>query len=304
LNATTTSPAGQAILYSLSLPSGVALVGDGSGGDRLRAKCVIPEEAIPELALVDPRLVDPSSSRAADNVRREGRPVDQPAAQAATTNTGNAPVEDPRFAELAAASNDIASQVRAKKIGHQQAARLYRQKILTLFPEQAKNPFANEYLAYSEVVGEKVDHKKLTEAEAQYELTRKMSELQERQAHMQAEMAAAQTAADQKAAQEAAAKRVSEEASAKKAADEGTAQHTTEVAEQRLAVERQMLEQQQQMRQQQRVEYLEKQQRLADKQRQENLAALLRLLTPPRLPVTNCFGTWSGQTWVSNCTSH
>jgi len=49
-----------------------------------------------------------------------------------------------------------------------------------------------EYLAFAAVVAEKVDKRKVSDAEAQYELARKMTELSERQSRIQAELTAAQ----------------------------------------------------------------------------------------------------------------
>jgi hypothetical protein len=252
---------GEPIRWTLELPSG-SLTGEAaSGGTTIHGRCEVPAAAIAE------------------------------ATPASTSTT------DKRYAELARANDDLEQQVLNGKLKQQAAARLLRQKFIALFPEQASNAQLNEYFAYAEVIGEKVDRKKLTPAEGNYELARKMSEIQERQARMQADVAASQATIAKAATDEAAARRAAEEASARRAADEALAQTN----EQRLAVEKQMLENQQSIQRQQRLEYLEGQQRLRDKQRQESLQAILRLLNPPRPNITNCTGQWMGGTWISNC---
>jgi hypothetical protein len=225
-----------------------------------------------------------------------------------TRQTNAAPPEDAtktawraaRTVQLVEANDEIQKRVRAGKQKQQEAARIFRQKFVGLFPEQAGNALLNEYFAYAELIGEKVDHKRLTVAEGQYELARKASEIHERQARLQADMAATQAA---KATEEAAGKRASEEISARRAADEAAVRRAGEEAERRLAIDQQLLEQQQQIQRQQRLEYLERQQRLADKQRQENLQTFLRLLSPPKPKMTTCTGGWMGPTWTSNCTA-
>jgi len=158
-----------------------------------------------------------------------------------------------------------------------------------MYPEQATNALMNEYLAYMAVVGEKIDLKRMTEAEAQYELAKKVSELQERAAKQQD--AVARQAAQQDAAQKAAANEASQKArneeSARQARADAIASQQAE--ERRLALQREIAERQ-----------------LAEAQAQrkaESSAALmqmgLQLLFPPRPQV--CSGYWAGQVWVSSC---
>ena len=282
-------PSRESAVFTLAYPSG-HLTADASQG-RMTGQCRIPDDAVADLTSggVEPKQPSLAQSPAAE-------PTATPASNPPSTAT------DTRYAELARVNDEIYAQVKTGKARHQRAAQLFRKKFLELFPEVAGNALLMEYFAYAELLGEKIDQKKLTVAEAQYELTRKMSELQERQARLQAEIARGQAVADQKSAQESAARREAEEAAARRTAEEVAARRASDVAEQRLAVERQMLEQQQQMQRQQRLEYLQQQQRLRDKQRQENLQAILKLLTPPKPNMTTCTGSWMGSLWTSNCT--
>jgi hypothetical protein len=269
----------EATRYSLSMPSGIITI-TTSSGQNLRVQCSVPPDAMLELALVDPR---PQSS--ATPPLAAGVPPDSP------SSAPTQQAQDARYVELARASKDIQERVRAGKLKAQEAAQLSREKYFQIFPEQMANPLVNEWFAFAEVIAEKVDQKKLTAAEGRYELAHKQSELQERQMRLQAEMAARTGAAEQAG-----------DAAAKNAADSAATARAADLGEQRLAIEKQMLEQQQAMERQQRLRYLDQQQALRDKQRQENLAAFLRLLNPPRPKMTTCTGGWLGQTWTSNCT--
>jgi hypothetical protein len=105
--------------------------------------------------------------------------VAQPEKPTETQTTAKATI-DPRLNELQKRFSALLEQARARKITYLKAARLYRERFNDLFPEQASNDLMNEYLAYMATVGERVDKKKLTEAEAEYELARKISELRDR----------------------------------------------------------------------------------------------------------------------------
>jgi colicin import membrane protein len=88
----------------------------------------------------------------------------------------------------------------------------------------------NEYLAYMTVLAERIDRKKLTEVEAEYELVRKESELAERVAAMRAQSTAQADAA--KAKEDAAARLAIEQATARKATEEAAALREMQVQRQ------------------------------------------------------------------------
>jgi hypothetical protein len=210
------------------------------------------------------------------------------------------PDQATRIAEVQSYSTQLRAQVVARKLTHLKAAQLYLQRFTALFPEQSSNPLAQELFAYQAVVAEKIDQKKLTETEAQYEIARKVSELQERQARLRADAAATQSAESRRAADETQVRLTSEEAVA-------AAKRAAEAAEQqRLAEQRRQWDQLQQdnHRAQLQREQLESRQRvqederrqLLDQQRQANFQNFMRLLTtprpsPPPMRMTTCTNT-------------
>ena len=189
----------------------------------------------------------------------------------------------------------LMQQARSGKLRYLQAARLYKEKLLKLYPEESGNTFINEYLAYMAVVGERIDKKKLTEAEAEYELARKESELAERVSAMRA----------QGAAQEAVAK-ANEDAAARKAAEQAAAQRTGEEAIRQAQFQARRQEAVQLEAARQQAALAAAIQAQADEARRANLTAIflegVRLLTPPPpLPpprTTNC--RWFASNWVCN----
>lgn len=221
-----------------------------------------------------------------------------PATSSPTSAAPSAPVPeraDVRAAEMKSIYASLMQQARSGKLRYLQAARLYKEKLLKLYPEESGNTFINEYLAYMAVVGERIDKKKLTEAEAEYELARKESELAERVSAMRA----------QGAAQEAVAK-ANEDAAARKAAEQAAAQRTGEEAirQAQFQARRQEAVQLEAVRQQAALAAAIQAQ--ADEARRANLTAIflegVRLLTPPPpLPpprTTNC--RWFASNWVCN----
>jgi len=135
---------------------------------------------------------------------------------------------DGRPAELKKTYSALWQQARSRKLSYLNAARLYKEKFLSIYPEEAQNAVMNEYLAYMAVLGERVDKKKLTETEAEYELAKKERELEEKVAIMRA--AAAQTAAA-KAAEDAAARAAVDQAAARRASEATSAAYLANQAQ-------------------------------------------------------------------------
>lgn len=194
--------------------------------------------------------------------------------------------------EMKKTYDSLWQQARSGRLRYLNAARLYKEKFEALYPEQSGNALMNEYLAYMAVVGERVDLKKLTSAEAEYELAKKVSELQERGNALQAFAASQQEAAARKAKDEEAAQRGQEENLAGKASRDEVARRATEEAKARLVIEEKRLALQRDIAEQQLA--------AAKAQRQqESSAALmqlgLQLLNPPRPPPPiNCYKNFFG----------
>jgi hypothetical protein len=177
----------------------------------------------------------------------------------------------------------LLDQARNRKITYLQAARLYRQKLESLFPQAASNDLLNEYLTYMAVVGERIDKKKLTEAEAEYELARKMSELRDRAVVREATLRQAE------------AQGLNDPASLTEREQQRLAQER-ELAERRAAQERALAQQRELAAQ--IADQAERERRMRESQ--EMIAAGLQLLlgsrvAPPPAPVT-C--RWIGPNWV------
>jgi hypothetical protein len=183
-----------------------------------------------------------------------------------TQTTAKAAI-DPRLNELQKRFSALLEQARARKITYLKAARLYRERFNDLFPEQASNDLMNEYLAYTATVGERVDKKKLTEAEAEYELARKMSELRDRALAREAPR------------REEVARRASDEASVKRA-NEQAAIARAELEQRRIAQDRDLAER----RAAQEREWTHQQEQAEkERKRQEMMTLGLQLLLGPRL---------------------
>jgi len=60
------------------------------------------------------------------------------------------------------------------------AARAHQEDFFRLYPEQRGSVYVKEYLSFMVLLGEKIDHKLMTEAQAEYELAKKYTELAER----------------------------------------------------------------------------------------------------------------------------
>jgi hypothetical protein len=208
--------------------------------------------------------------------------------QTGTQATGTTNV-DPRLGELQTSYAALLEQARAHKITYLKAARLYREKFVQLFPEVVSNDLMNEYLAYMATVGERIDKKKLTEAEAEYELARKMSELKDRALAREAPR------------REEAARRASDEAARAEQEQWRIAQERG-LAERRAAQERALAQQRDLAAQAvaQAAAQAEKERRLRESQ-DMMMTGLQILLGPRPAPVQNCTGRWIGQNWVQSC---
>lgn len=221
--------------------------------------------------------------------------VSQPTATT-TSSPPTADVPDLRSTEMKQTYTTLMQQARSGKLGYLKAARLYKEKFLKLYPEESGNTVMNEYLAYMAVAGEKVDKKRWTEAEAEYELARKESELAERMNAMRAQADAQAAAA--KAGQDAAARMAAEQASTRQANAAATAYQARQV---QIEAERQEAARIESARQQAAIAAALQAQ--ADEQRRANAAAMLiegmRLLTPPP-PTRQTTCRWFASNWVCN----
>ena len=226
-------------------------------------------------------------------------PPSTPVPAVAAVEPNNTP--DVRAASMRNQYIALSGQARSGKIRYLQAARLYKDQFLKAYPEEVSNPVMNEYHAYMAVLGERVDRKRLTEVEAEYELARKERELAERVAAMRAQ--AATQAASAKAAEDNAARAVAEQVAVRKAGDEVTAVKAQLEAQrfeaERLEALRQEAAQLEAGRQQAALAAAIQSQ--AEEQRRTRAAAIflegMRLLTPPPPPkMTTC--RWFAQNWV------
>lgn len=235
-----------------------------------------------------PKTVASSESAA----RTTTTPQSTPSAQTTTDAL------DVRAAEMKKVYASLLQQARSGKMRYLNAARQYKEKFEKMYPEELNNALMSEYLAYMAVVGERVDRRKLTEAEAEYELAKKVSELQERGAAAQANTLAQQEAVTRRAKEEADARKAIEQAAAQKTTEDASARRASEEAAARLALEEQRLALQR--------EIAERQLAAAEaRRRQESSAAMmelgLQLLSPPRSRMQTCTGQWVGRTYVQNC---
>jgi hypothetical protein len=216
------------------------------------------------------------------------------------TRTGTQAVgatSDPRLRELQTTYATLLEQARSRKITYLKAARLYREGFNGLYPEQASNDLMNEYLAYMATVGERIDKKKLTEAEAEYELAKKMSELRDRALAREAPR------------REEAARRASDEAARAEKLEAARAEQEQrriaqerDLAERRAAQERALAQQRELAAQAvaQAAAQAEKDRKL--KESQEMMMTGLQILLGPRTPPPqNCTGRWIGPNWVQSC---
>jgi hypothetical protein len=202
----------------------------------------------------------------------------------AEKRTGTTTV-DPRLGELQTAYAALLEQARAHKVTYLKGARLYREKFVQLFPEAVSNDLMNEYLAYMATVGERIDKKKLTEAEAEYELARKMSELQDR------------ALAREVPRREETARRTSDETARAEQEQRRIAQEL-DLAERKAAQERALAQQRELAAQ--AVEQAEKDRKFKESQNMM-MTGLQILLGPRPAPVQNCTGRWIGPNWVQSC---
>jgi hypothetical protein len=201
----------------------------------------------------------------------------------ATGSSVTAVVPDSRADDMKRTYATLTQQARSGKLRYLQAARLYKEKFLRLYPEESGNIVMAEYLAYMAVLGERIDKKTLTEVEAEYELTRKERELAERVAATRMQSAAE-------------ARLATEQAKARTAAEDAAALGAMQA---QLAA-RQEADRLEAARQQAALSAALQAQ--ADEQRRANSAALyvegLRLLTPPPLLPRQTWCHWSGPFWV------
>jgi len=230
----------------------------------------------------------------------EGRVA--PTSTVSTAAADNAAVDPPpttsadeRATKLHQSYVFLSQQARAGKLKYLQAARAYRQDFYAIYPEQIANVAMNEYLAYMAVQAELIDRKKQTEAQAEYALAQKMSELVERAKTARAAEDAARMVAQQTETQRAAAARAEQQTTAWRAADNAAA---IQLAREQQQIERDRLELERQVAQRQ-IEFAEQRER--NDVTRAFVEAGIRLLTQPARRTVVCTGHWAGPTWVQHC---
>jgi len=257
------------------------------------ASCRDDSQCSETLACVAQRCVERPVATVAS--QPQPQPVESPPPSAAPPSPATVPTVaqvDGRPAELKKTYSALLQQARSGKLSYLKAARLYKEKFLSIYPEEAPNAVMNEYLAYMAVLGERVDRKKLTDTEAEYELAKKERELEERVAIMRA------------AAAQAAAARAAEDAAARTAVDQAAARRANEAASAAyLANQAQAEAQRREVEAQQQAILAAALKAQADEARRASAAALylegIRLLTPaPPLRQTTC--RWFAMNWICN----
>lgn len=193
---------------------------------------------------------------------------------------GQRPATDNRANELEAAYVTLLAQARAGKLKYLQAARMYREQFRKVYPEHASNVHMNEYLAFMAMIAEKIDNKKMSEGEAEYELARKATEIHERVLAQQTQSNEAQETATRQATAEAA----------------GAEQARLE--RERLELQRQVAARQLDQQDRQIAE-------AEARRRAEASAAMMQagmqLLFPQRRSVQQCTGRWFAGNYVQQC---
>jgi hypothetical protein len=89
-------------------------------------------------------------------------------------------IADQRAEELNEFYMKQLAMARSGQTTYLNAARAHQEDFFRLYPEERGNVYVKEYLSYMVLLGEKIDHKLMTEAQAEYELARKYTELAER----------------------------------------------------------------------------------------------------------------------------
>ena len=295
LEASKRLPNGETVRFTINLES-MAFSADGSAGTRIRGNCQASGAVLSELRALERTEASDAVAHPKDTTAPapDQRQQSEPSNTVGHPNDATTPVPDQRAAQMHQIYVDLLAKARSGKMKYLEAAKQYQHEFVRLYPEQAANALMNEYLAYMAVVGEKVDHHKLTDTEAQYELAQKVSELQEREARLQAYAATVQSAAARKADDDAAAKQVEEQSKAREAASVAETRRAADEAAARTRIEEQRLELEQ--------EAANRQQRLAEQKRNEKLLQDgLAIMFPGRHPVHTCMSTWTGTTWFQNC---
>ena len=260
----------------------------------IESSAATPPALSASAVVASPAAVQPETTR-------DATPPPAPAATAQAISQAATDGADLRAGEMRKTYLTLMQQARAGKLRYVEAARQYKEKFLRLYPDETANPVMNEYLAYMAVLGERIDRKRLTEVEAEYELARKEGELAQRVATMRAQ--AMSQAAAIKTAEDAANRAAADQAAAKKSAEDA-ALLKAQLGAQRIAAQQEeaaRVANAQLEAARQQAALAAAIQAQAEEQRRARAAAVflegMRLLTPPPPPrMTSC--RWFAQNWV------
>jgi len=124
-----------------------------------------------------------------------------PTSNPTSVTESNPKIEDEKSKELNELYMKHLAMARSGETTYLKAARAHQDDFFRLYPEHRINAYVGEYLSFMGVLGEKIDRKLMTEAEAEYELAKKHTELVEKsgQAARQQQVQGEQTAAQQSA---------------------------------------------------------------------------------------------------------